>query len=114
MLWAEPGVACVGTFDRIPRAAVTPPPVKRPIPIWMGGGPAPVDLRCIECLADAADRDPHAFGVQGRMDVHGALDDDRLALALEAWTAAGVDTVSVHARGQGGVDSDRRLVEALG
>lgn len=37
-LWSEPTVDFTGTWHRIDRAGLTPLPVQRPIPIWMGGG----------------------------------------------------------------------------
>ncbi len=136
-LWTEAVVDHAGTFDRIPGAAVVPRPRQRPIPIWMGGGPAPrvldrigrladgwivneprpeliaEPLRLIRRSAEDAGRDPASIGVQGRIDVHGAYDDDRFARALDGWQAAGVDLVSIHARGQGGADDHRALLDTL-
>lgn len=136
-LWTEPVVDHTGTFERIPRAGVVPRPVQRPIPIWMGGGPAPVVLDRIGRIADGwivndprpdriaaplveirrsaagAGRDPSSIGVQGRIDIHGELDADRFARALDGWSRAGVDHVSIHARSQGGVDEHRALIGAL-
>lgn len=37
-LWTEPTVDFSGSWHRIDRAGLTPLPVQRPIPVWMGGG----------------------------------------------------------------------------
>lgn len=37
-LWTEPVVDVRGRWHRVDRAGINPPPVQRPIPIWMGGG----------------------------------------------------------------------------
>ena len=36
-LWTERSVTYEGKFDRVKGAGLLPPPVQRPIPIWMGG-----------------------------------------------------------------------------
>ena len=35
-LWTEPLVTFAGEFDRMTAVAINPPPVQRPIPIWIG------------------------------------------------------------------------------
>jgi probable F420-dependent oxidoreductase len=136
-LWTEPVVEWASDHHRITRAGLAPLPARRPIPIWMGGGPAPIVLDRIGRLADGwiiadphpgraeaplteirrraerAGRDPDALGVQGRIDIHGELDEDRLARALDGWAELGVDHVSIHAQRQGDVDDHRSLLPRL-
>ncbi len=38
LLWTQPAVEFQGHWDRIDNQGITPLPVQRPIPIWMGGG----------------------------------------------------------------------------
>jgi probable F420-dependent oxidoreductase len=38
-LWTERTVDHEGEFDHVMGAGIAPPPVQRPIPIWMGGSP---------------------------------------------------------------------------
>jgi probable F420-dependent oxidoreductase len=96
-LWTEPVVDLEGTWHRVDRAGLNPLPVRRPIPLWMGGGydrakravvePAlrriarladgwfthaqpgddAVIARCRELVRESG-RDPAAFGVEGRVN----------------------------------------------
>ncbi|MGV3760226.1 MAG: LLM class F420-dependent oxidoreductase [Actinomycetota bacterium] len=138
-LWTEPVVAFSGAHHRIDRAGINPLPVQRPIPIWMGGGAVPVVLerigrlgdgwlaheprpgdevaaamQVIRSSADRAGRDPAAIGLQGRIDVHGAVDEDRFRRALDGWRAVGATHLSIHARAQGGVGAHLDLLPRLG
>ncbi len=136
-LWTDELVEHRGDHHTITRAGIVPRPRQRPIPIWMGGGAVPVvldrigrladgwivhdphvervrePLAAVRGAADRAGRDPAAIGVQGRIDVHGSLDEERLARALDGWRDVGADYVSIHTRGQGGVAAHRALVEVL-
>jgi len=137
-LWTEPVVDVVGEHHRVDRAGIAPLPVQRPIPIWMGGGAVPAVLERIGRLGDGwlahepragesvteamalvrasaerAGRDPEAIGLQGRIDVHGPLERDRFLRSLDAWLAAGVTHLSLHAAGQGGAAEHRALVPTL-
>jgi probable F420-dependent oxidoreductase len=38
MLWTQEVVDFKGRWHRVDRAGINPPPLQRPIPIWMGGG----------------------------------------------------------------------------
>ena len=98
-----------GRWDRIEGAGISPLPVQRPIPIWIGPGggggelPAPV-LRRIGRLSDgwfaiippdavpaasariheeaeAAGRDPSAIGIEGAIGLTGKEPDEWLAEA---------------------------------
>jgi len=50
-LWAQPTVSFEGRFDRIPDAGINPLPVRRSIPIWLGGESDAV-IRRVARLAD--------------------------------------------------------------
>jgi probable F420-dependent oxidoreductase len=125
-LWTEPVVSVDSPHHRIDRAGLAPLPVQRPIPIWLGGGTAPVVLErvgrladgwiaheprsgqtlqaaitVIRAAADRAGRDPAAVGVQGRIDIHGRFDRGRFEQSYTAWKEAGVDHLSINAVGQG-------------
>lgn len=137
-LWCEPVVDLDGDHHRIDRAGIAPPPVQRPIPVWMGGGARPAVLdrigrlgdgwivhdphpgpeverarRTIAASAARAGRDPDAIGVQGRIDVHGALDRDRFRRALDGWRRVGATHVSLHANGQGDARAHTELLAIL-
>ena len=124
-LWTEAVVAFAGDHHRIDRAGLAPRP-ERPIPIWIGGGTAPTVLDRVGRLGDgwiahdpragagtrdamarvraaaaAAGRDPDAIGLQGRIEVHGALDRDRFRRALDAWAGCDPTHLSIVATGQG-------------
>src|SRR6266542_4200756 len=57
LLWTQRSIEFKGRWDNVPLAGLNPPPVQRPIPIWMGGGVGqggivPPALRRIARLAD--------------------------------------------------------------
>lgn len=138
-LWTEPVVTHHGRYHAVDRAGLAPLPVQQPIPVWLGGGTAPAVLDRVGRLADgwvARDpapgpelaaawatvaatarrhgRDPGSIGLQGRVDVRGPLDADRLRRGLEGWRAAGATHVSVHGTGQGrGAGTHVAFVEAV-
>jgi probable F420-dependent oxidoreductase len=87
-LWTEDLVTYAGRFHDLREVAVVPPPIQRPIPIWLGGGSDAVVRRAAEIadgwmpimapnaeaeakLADlrsrlmALGRDPDTFGLEG-------------------------------------------------
>ena len=51
-LWTEPLVTFEGRDHRLDRVGINPLPVQRPIPLWIGSGPADVSLRRVARLAD--------------------------------------------------------------
>lgn len=88
-LWREELVTHRGRFDRLEAVSIVPPPVQRPIPIWMGG----VSEGAIKRAARLADGwmpilAPDAQGEQklallrDEMRKHGR---DPAACGLEAW-----------------------------
>jgi probable F420-dependent oxidoreductase len=88
-LWTQESVTFDGEFDRVTGAGLAPMPVRRPIPIWIGGSSAPA-YRRMGRLAD---------GWFPQLSPGAALDD---AMALVATSArnAGRDpaTIGMHAR----------------
>jgi probable F420-dependent oxidoreductase len=127
-LWTEASVTHEGEFDTITGAGLAPPPLQRPIPVWIGGS-ADAAYRRIGRLADgwfpqlrpgdeldraraviagaaeAAGRDPAALGMEGRLRWDPS-DPDRFARQLDKWRQAGASHVSVDTMsiGLGGVD----------
>lgn len=125
-LWTEPVVTHTGCHHQVDRAGLAPLPVQQPIPVWLGGGSVPAVLdrvgrlgdgwvvhdphpgdgvvAALKVVAEAArrcGRAPADIGVQGRIDVHGPIDVDRLRRGLDRWQAVGATHVSVHGTGQG-------------
>jgi len=102
LLWTRELVTYAGQWHRVPDAGINPLPVKRPIPIWMGGE-SPAVLRRAARLADGwitlqtfrpgpaaqqtvdgllgqvreAGRDPAAFGIEGRVALASVPPDQR-------------------------------------
>jgi probable F420-dependent oxidoreductase len=128
-LWTERAVTFRGEFETVTAAGICPPPVQRPIPIWLGGNSPPA-LRRIGRLADgwiperqpgtdlddaiaqvhaaaaASGRDPATIGLQGRVRLSAGVDAARLQ--FEAWCAVGATHVAVNPMGLG-PDVDHHL-----
>lgn len=133
-LWTERAVTFDGRYHTVPAAGLTPPPMQRPIPIWIGasseaairratriadgflplrpldGGWAATMARVHAWLAEAG-RDPATFGIEGRLDAAtGTPDDWQETIAL--WRGFGATHLSVSTGGLGGPDAQlRRLGE---
>jgi len=130
-LWTEAAVTHAGTFDQVTAAGLAPPPVQRPIPIWVGGQSPPA-YRRIGRLADgwfpqvrpgepldealalvaegaeAAGRDPAAIGMEGRV----SWTADGVAKLVDhvgRWRAAGATHVSINTMGVGLATVDDHL-----
>ena len=122
-LWTRELVTVEGRWDRIADAGINPLPVRRPIPVWIGGhsdaamkraarvadgwiwsgnvrpGPqAQAALDEVAQLVAAAGRSPGAFGVEGRVTLS-RLGPEHWAEEIAAWrkmrgvTALCVDTM---------------------
>jgi probable F420-dependent oxidoreductase len=127
-IWTEHSVTFEGRFDRVVGAGLAPPPVQRPIPIWLGGSSAPA-YRRIGRLADgwfpqvppgprleeakaivdqaavAAGRDPAQIGMEGRVSwTEGGA--DKLVDHVGRWRSVGATHLSINTMGSGlgGVD----------
>jgi probable F420-dependent oxidoreductase len=122
-LWTERSVTHDGTFDRIIGAGLAPLPIRRPIPIWLGGvspaayrrmgrladgwfprvepGPDLDEARAIIAAAAAeAGRDPAAIGMEPRVS-WGAGGTDELMRKAQLWRDAGATHLSVDTMGSG-------------
>jgi probable F420-dependent oxidoreductase len=122
-LWTEAAVTHAGSFDQVTGAGLAPPPVQRPIPIWIGGqsppayrrigrladgwfpqvrpGP-PLDeaLALVAEGADAAGRDPKAIGMEGRVGwTAGGV--AKLVDHVGRWQAVGATHLSINTMGAG-------------
>jgi probable F420-dependent oxidoreductase len=116
-LWTERSVTFAGEFDRVTGAGLAPPPVQRPIPIWLGGQ-SPAAYRRMGRLADGwfpqmspgrqlddaitivkaaaveAGRSPADLGMEGRVAWTG--DPDDLVAEADRWRTAGATHVAVN------------------
>lgn len=130
-LWQHELVDFDGEWHRIHGAGINPLPVRRPIPVWMGGG-ADIVLRRIARIADGwvapsspmpvfrskldtlreyldeAGRDPETFPVSVRLDPE-SLDGDAWLDDVGAFADLGVTHVGVHTMGLGYETADEHL-----
>jgi probable F420-dependent oxidoreductase len=116
-LWTEASVTHDGPHERVTGAGLAPPPVQRPIPVWIGASSDPAyrrigrladgwfpqirpgdDLdRAIEIVAEAAHgagRDPSTIGMEGRV-TWSPTDPDRFLRQVERWRAAGATHLAI-------------------
>ena len=129
-LWTEQSVTFSGTFDTVTGAGLSPMPVQRPIPIWIGAASAAGYRRAgrladgwfpmmspgpqldealaeIERGATAAGRDPASIGMEGRVRWTGDL--DAVVGKIAAWSQAGASHLSVDTMGAGLAHVDDHL-----
>ncbi|MEV0307711.1 LLM class F420-dependent oxidoreductase [Nonomuraea fuscirosea] len=116
-LWTEQSVTFEGEFHRVTGAGIAPLPVRRPIPVWIGGQ-SPAAYRRAGRLADGwfpqmspgqeldeakamveqaaarAGRDPATLGMEGRVSWRG--DPDELAETARRWEASGATHLAVN------------------
>jgi probable F420-dependent oxidoreductase len=117
-LWCDELVHYSGRFHRLEAVSIVPPPVQRPIPIWLGGSSDAVVRRAAR-LADgwmpiiAPDeqaeqklallrgelqrhgRDPARFGIEGWLRM-AEPDPERWARAAAGWKRLGADIVMLY------------------
>jgi probable F420-dependent oxidoreductase len=133
-LWTEGTITYRGEFDRVTGAGLAPPPVQRPIPVWIGGSSEPALRRAgrladgwfpqvrpgddlerskaiVAAAAEAAGRDPAALGMEGRVTADPA-DPDRFRRQVDKWRDAGATHLTVNTMGAGqyGVDDHLELL----
>jgi probable F420-dependent oxidoreductase len=129
-LWTEPSLTFHGKHEQVTGAGISPLPVQRPIPVWIGGssprayerigrladgwfpqispGPELDEARAIvDRAARDAGRDPAALGLDGRVTYTGDL--DAAVAAIADWRAAGATHVSVNTMGAGLSSADAHL-----
>lgn len=133
-LWTQDLVNFEGRWHTVKNAGISPLPVQRPIPIWMGGG-AEGALKRIARIADGwfpqfrpgeqgaatleqlrgwirdAGRDPAEFGVEGRINLV-FTKDDGWQEALAWWQLVGATHVSFNTMGSG-FTSPQQHIEAF-
>ena len=117
-LWSEDLVTFNGRFHALKEVNIVPPPIQRPIPIWLGGSSDAVVIRAAR-LGDgwmpimAPDekaeqklvllrgemkkhgRDPARFGIEGWLRMH-EPDPQRWAAAADGWRKLGADMVMLY------------------
>jgi len=117
-LWTEWSVTFDGRYHHIRASGIAPPPVQRPIPIWIGGH-APAALRRVGRIADgwfpmvrpgasleaalehiragAAEvgRDVSSLQFEGRLE-YSVRDHDTIAEHARRWRAAGASHLSLN------------------
>jgi len=116
-LFTEPAITEVGTYETIHGAGLSPMPVQRPIPIWIGGSsvaaykrmglladgwfpqvrPGPdldAALEAIASSATEAGRDPSSIGMEGRA-AWKADDPDQVARQASRWRDVGASHLTI-------------------
>ncbi|MGI8550458.1 MAG: LLM class F420-dependent oxidoreductase [Dehalococcoidia bacterium] len=141
-LWTQPLVQFEGRWGKVPDAGISPLPVQRPIPIWMGGTVDAV-LRRVARIADGwfpqfrpgpearetmdrltgyireAGRDPSSVGIEGRVSA-GNRGPDEWAAAARQWAELGATHLSFNTMGSGfsstdqHIDALQRFVDGVG
>ena len=116
-LWTEPHVDFQGSWHNIPDAGISPLPIQRPIPIWLGGQSEPVIRRAAKiadgwmplysspdqarpgldlldrCLAETG-RSRAGFGLEARLS-YGTGNLDEWSRQLSAWESFGATHISL-------------------
>ena len=129
-LWTERSVTFDGTWHHVDRAGIEPPPVRRPIPLWMGADSEPA-IRRVARLADGffshftatdegralaatfwewvkqAGRDPASVGLECRVGVR--MSDDELSRAADTFRAMGATDLEFNTMRGGLRDVDEHL-----
>lgn len=129
-LWTEPSVTIDGAFHHVTGAGLSPLPVQRPIPVWIGAASDPGYRRAgrladgwfpmmapgakldaaravVESAATRAGRDPATIGMEGRVTYRG--DVDAVGVAVAAWADSGASHLSVNTMGAGLSTVDEHL-----
>ncbi len=132
-LWTQDLVDFEGRWHRVSRQGISPLPVQRPIPVWMGGGVDAVldrigriadgwfpqfrpDARGAETIEKlrghirAAGRRIEDVGTEGRINM-AVTPEPEWGATLESWRGLGATHVSVNMMGAGLAAQDR--IEAL-
>ena len=140
-LWGGGLVDFSGRFHQLRNVTIVPPPVQRPIPVWLGGASEAVvrraarladgwmpiiapDAQAEQKLALLRDelkrhgRDPARFGLEGWLRMPEA-DPERWARAAEGWRRLGADMVMLYPtyripRFEDQIETLRRFKEVAG
>lgn len=134
-LWTERSVEFDGEFHELPGVGINPPPVQRPVPVWLGGMADPV-LRRVARTGDGwipelepgerartyidrlreyavdAGRDPESVGIQARLRVSPGSPEEWVD-GVEAWAEMGAEYVALNPLYEGldGVEHERFVAE---
>ena len=142
LLWSKEVVSYKGRFHTITEAGLNPLPVRRSIPIWLGGR-ADTLLRRVARLADGwlpqgrpdenmretlerlrnyireEGRDPASLGIEARMNA-GDGDVDEWVRQTEGWRVLGATHITINTMNAGykspaeHIEAIRRYIEAVG
>jgi len=138
-LWTEESLTFAGQYHTVTAAGISPQPVQRPIPIWVGATAeaavkratriadgylplSPIDgkgtyaetMERVHGWLREAGRDPSTFGVEPRVNASTGTPDDWRKV-VEEWRALGASHIHVATSGGGLVGADahiQRLREA--
>lgn len=134
LLWGHEVVSYKGQFHTITEAGLNPLPLRRSIPIWLGGS-ADVLLRRVARIGDGwfpqgqpddqmrevlerliryiteAGRDPSTVGIEARVNAREG-DLDEWVRQTEGWRALGATHISLNTMGAG-FNSPRQHIEAI-
>jgi len=142
-LWSEHAITFHGRWHHIEAAGINPLPVRRSIPIWLGGSvdatlrraarlgdgwmpQLPPDDRArdmverLRAYAREAGRDPDALGIEARLSVAQVRDEAGWTRFAEGWHALGATHLTVNTMGMdlpspdGHVEMLRRVKDVLG
>lgn len=141
LLWSQEIVGYKGRFHTITETGLNPLPVRRSIPVWMGGS-ADVLLRRVARMGDGwfpqgrpsvqmretverlrryireAGRDPGTFGIEARMNAREG-DLDEWVRQTDGWRDLGATHISINTMGAGfkspgeHIEAIRRYIEAI-
>ncbi len=141
LLWSQETISYKGRFHTITEAGLNPLPIRRSIPIWMGGS-ADVLLRRTARMGDGwfpqgppgdhmledierlrryireAGRDPDTVGIEARMNAREG-DLDEWVRQTEGWRDLGATHISINTMGAGfkspdeHIEAIRRYKEAI-
>jgi probable F420-dependent oxidoreductase len=142
-LWREHAITFAGRWHQIEAAGINPLPIRRSIPIWIGGD-VEATLRRVARLGDGwfpemvpderargmverlrtyarnADRDPDALGIEARLDLAEVRDEPGWVRFAAGWRSLGATHLCVNTMGLGlpspaeHVATLRRVKAALG
>lgn len=141
-LWTQEVVNYKGLYHTVTYAGINPPPVQRPIPIWIGGNadavvrrvgqigdgwltqfqPDRAGLARIELMrqyAKEAGRDPLSIGIEGWIDMAGQGSPENWREVAGSWAKVGATHIGVHTMNAGlntpdqHIDAIRSFKEAI-
>jgi probable F420-dependent oxidoreductase len=132
-LWQETAITFEGRWHHINNAGINPLPVRRSIPIWIGGHSeatfkriarladgwftlrGPEDSRSLierlRALVQEAGRPPEAVGIEARLSI-GQVPESAWASTVEAWRKLDVTYLGINTMGAG-LTSPRAHIDAL-